>query len=250
MVSTYNWENMKSVPVKSISIVLPTYNEKKNIEILVPEISEYLAKSRADYEIIIVDDNSPDGTSETAMELSKKNRKIRLVKNTEKKGIGFALRKGIESAKKEIILTMDADCSIKPREIGLLLAEIEKGNDFVVGSKYLIGAVYEKGNFPLFAKAIISEAGNRYISIVSGVPIRDFSLNFRAFRREVAESTKPDDNKNFFLVQQVIQAHKKGFSIKDVPVSFLERKYGESKTKIWGQSFRFFWGCLAESFLK
>jgi len=150
----------------------------------------------------------------------------------------------------EIIVTMDADCSINPSEIQLLLNELEKGYDFVVGSKYLGGAFYEKQKFSTKLRSFISESGNRYLSVVSGIPLRDFSLNFRAFTVKVAQSVKPDDYKNFFLVQQIIRANKKGFRITEVPVTFSERKFGSSKTQVWNQAIRFFIGGFEEVFLK
>ncbi|MCH7902632.1 glycosyltransferase [archaeon] len=236
--------------MKSLSIILPTYNERENIKILIPSIVDYLKKDKIDYEIIVVDDNSPDKTAEQVKEFSNKNKRIRLVLNKEKKGIGVALKKGLQESRKEILLSMDADCSLKSSEIKLLLKGIDEGFDMVLGSKYLSGSIYEKQKVLTRVRSLISEIGNKYLSIVSGIPIRDFSLNFRAMKRKVFETTNPTDQKNFFLVQQIIQAHKKGFKIKEVPISFLERKYGESKTKIWNQSFRFFIGGFTESFLR
>lgn len=226
----------------SVSIILPTYNERENIRVLIPQIVKEMKMLKGDYEIIVVDDNSPDGTALLAKELSEKNRCIKLVLNEQNAGIGLALRLGFERASKKILLSMDADCSVKPTEIPLLLREIENGYDVILGSRYSDRSFYEKRG----VQAIISKFGNAYMTFISGVQVRDFSLNFRAFRAEALGQINATADKNFYLVQQVISAKRKKLRIKEIPVSFMKRKYGESKTRIWSQMPIFFLGIVME----
>ena len=122
---------------KNVSIVIPTYNERENIEKLVPNIEKLLLKEDVKGEIIIIDDNSPDGTGKLAEALSKKYKNIRVIHRNKKEGVGSARRLGFSLASKPIIISMEGDNTHNPEYIPQFLQEIEKGADLVIGSRYL-----------------------------------------------------------------------------------------------------------------
>ena len=125
-----------------VSIVVPTYNERKNVTILLPKL-EALFKEH-DYEILVVDDSSPDGTGEAVVSLGKKNKRIKLITRTKKEGIGAAIREGYNTAEQDIIASTDADLSFEPEDLLKLLEKIDEGYDLVVGNRHSSGGTYEK----------------------------------------------------------------------------------------------------------
>lgn len=231
-----------------LSLILPTYNESKNIKKLVPELFGFLKKNRLDAEILVVDDNSPDKTWKIAQEMKKKYSNIRVIVRKEKEGIGAALKEAYDKANGKILLSMDADLSLDIKEIPLLLNEIENGCDMVIGSRYMTGSYFQKKSPIIKARGIISKWGNKYISIITQTPVSDFSLNFRAMKKEVWKKINPRNKKNFFLAEMIIQAHLKGFKVKSIPATFKERSYGESKTKVFNQFLVFLFKSLKYAF--
>lgn len=227
-----------------LSVILPTYNEYENIRKLIPEIVKFLGSQKFGWEILVVDDNSPDGTAQIVRQMAKKISNLRLILRKKKAGIGAALRHGYNEAHGQYFLSMDADLSLKVADISKLVAEVKNGYDLVLGSKYLKGSVYKKVNLPIKIRSMISMTGNRYIGLILGIPVRDFSLNFRIMKRQLWKAIKPLDDQNYFLAETIIQAYRKGFSIKEVPITFIERSYGKSKTRVWNQSFVFFFETL------
>ncbi len=125
----------------SLSIVLPTYNEKDNINILIPRIEETF--NHINHEIIVVDDSSPDGTAWVSEELNKKYGNIRVIVREKKEGIGAAIREGYNNANNSIILSSDSDLSFLPSDMHRLYEKVQEGYDFVWGSKYSKGSFYE-----------------------------------------------------------------------------------------------------------
>ncbi|MBI4139724.1 glycosyltransferase [Candidatus Woesearchaeota archaeon] len=223
-----------------ISIVLPTFNECENLKLLIPIICNVF-KGR-DIEIIIVDDNSPDGTAEFICGLSlfnNKNKFIRLITRSEKKGIGGAIAEGYNSANGDIIISSDADMSLNPSDMLKLLDKLNCGFDIVVGSKYSKGSVYEKRSFRKLLQSLVSRFGNVYIRLLLGIPINDFTLNFRAFRKEIWKSISTVEQDNVMLLEMLYRAHTKGYSIASIPVEFSERKYGTTKFKFFSNSLPF-----------
>ncbi|HLC78888.1 MAG TPA: glycosyltransferase [archaeon] len=222
------------------SIILPTYNERGNIRAVILELESFFSKfSKKSFEIIVVDDSSPDGTAIEVVKMQKRFPNIVLIKDQPKEGIGKALERGYNIAKGKWLLSMDADRAFLTEDIGKLLLEKENGFDFIVGSKYSQGAKYVKKSFVDFMRSKISEYGNLYISLVSGVPLQDFSMNFRLLKRQVWENISPKDRENFFLIEMLVQAHYKGHRIKEVGVCLLPRDFGVSKTKVWKQIGKF-----------
>ena len=147
-----------------LSIILPTYNEKKNISIIVPQLEAMCKKHKISCEILVVDDSSPDGTAEEAKRQNKKYKNVRAIVRPEKQGIGAALHRGYDFAKGDLILSMDSDLSLDNEDIQKLINLMEeKGYDLVVGSRHLQGGGYEKRYLKTIVKSVMSTGGNLFI---------------------------------------------------------------------------------------
>lgn len=173
-----------------ISIILPTYNEAENIAKLIPQLEEVIRKNKLDAEIVVADDNSPDGTASVAKELNKKYGNIRVLLREKKEGIGAAVRDAYDFANGSVLLSMDADLQLNASDIMKLLRYIPK-YDMVIGSKYLEPAKYQKSSTVSKIRYLISKYGNRYLGVVTRTPFRDYSLNFRALKKEVWNAISP-----------------------------------------------------------
>jgi len=217
-----------------LSIILPTINEAKNISQLIPELEEVIKKNKLDAEIVVADDQSTDGTTEIARKLNKKYKNIRVLERKSRDGIGKAMADTYDFAKGNILLSMDADQQIAAEDVMNLLEHIPKF-DFVFGSKYLNPQLYQRENLASKFRYLVSRYGNRYIGILNGVPFIDYSLNFRALKKEVWNSIEPTDKKNFFFAEMIVLAHRKGFKLKEIATEFKKRGFGESKTKVANQ---------------
>lgn len=219
-----------------ISIVIPTYNERENVQRLIPLIARYFDQKKMGYEMIIVDDDSSDGTANAALELGKKKSNVRVISREKKNGIGDALREGYDSAKEEFILSMDADLEFNEKDFDRLLEKMSEGNDIVVGAKYNPKSTLERPTPLEKFQTIVSWAGSQYMKTITGIPINDFSMNFRMLRKSTWKELHSQQNGNFFLAECIFQAHQKGFKIAEIPFHFTARKTGASKTRLWKQS--------------
>lgn len=221
---------VESGKTPSASIVLATYNERENIEKLIPALAEKFAD--VPHEIIVVDDSSPDGTGEAALRLAKTVPNVKLITRKRKVGIGAALREGYDRSLNDIILSCDAD-SFSPEDVRKIYQKtVGEGYDIVVGSRYIASKENQasKSRLPMSAaKYVISVVGNKALRWLFRIPISDFSMNCRAVRKDAWSRIHPKDNGNFFLFEMLFLAHKNGARIGDVYVNLLERKYGSSK---------------------
>ncbi len=222
-----------------LSVILPTYNEAQNIEPVIQELNRFFSEKKMTFEIIVVDDSSPDGTASRVEKVQKTIPNLVLIKDCPKEGIGKALQRGYNAAQGKWLLSMDADRAFRTEEIERFLLQQNNGFDFITGSKYLKESSYAKESVWALIKSKISEYGNAYISLASGVPLHDFSMNFRLLKKNVWQDLNPTDNENFFLVEMLVQSKWKGYSIKEIGVSLLPRDYGASKTRVWKQSLKF-----------
>jgi dolichol-phosphate mannosyltransferase len=209
-------------------VVFPTYNEADNIEELVATTLERLPESRR---VLIVDDDSPDGTGQIADRLAAKHGDVEVLHRTEKRGLGPAYVAGFRRALAggaERIVSMDADFSHDPAFLPNLLAAAEHA-DVVLGSRYVPGGgISEWG--PL--RRAISRGGNRYAKTLLGVPVRDLTGGFKCFRREVLEAIDLNtiDSRGYaFQVELTFRAIRAGFQVVEVPITFRERQEGSSK---------------------
>ena len=208
-------------------VIVPTYNELENIE-------ELLTKVLAlpyDLHILIVDDNSPDGTADVVKEWQKKSDRVHLLQRPGKMGLGSAYRDGFRYALAngaEYIFEMDADFSHDPEAIGEFLHAVQDA-DIVLGSRYLNGVTVV--NWPL-SRLILSYSANVYTRIVTGLPLADSTGGFKCFRRRALEGIRLDRVKSegySFQIEMSFRCWKRGFRIKEIPILFVDRRAGVSK---------------------
>ena len=209
-------------------IIIPTYNELSNISRLIPDI---LSMYPVDLELLIVDDNSPDGTGKYVDELTKTNDKVHVLHREKKMGLGTAYCAGFAYALKrdyEFIFEMDADYSHDPKEIKNFLKAIEHC-DFVIGSRYKNGV--NVVNWPM-QRLMLSWFANKYTRVITGMKITDSTGGFKCFRREVLTSIdleKIKSNGYAFQIEMNFKAIHKGFKFCEVPIIFIDRHSGHSK---------------------
>ena len=208
-------------------IISPTYNERKNIQSLV----EAVFTTNQDFHLLIVDDNSPDGTADKVRQIQHVYPNLHLEVRKEKSGLGTAYCFGFRWALErdyDTIVQMDADLSHNPEEIPAMIKMLDK-NDLVIGSRYCDGISVVK--WPL-SRLILSYGANIYTRIVTGMPIKDGTAGFKAWRREVLEAIDLNKVKSqgySFQIEMHFRAWQKGFKVAEHPIIFIDRTIGESK---------------------
>lgn len=208
-------------------IIIPTYNELENISPLLKEIFSYAPET----DVLIVDDNSPDGTGDLADTLSKENPRVHTLHRTGKLGLGTAYIAGFKYALEQgydAIFEMDADFSHDPRYLPEFLAKIEQA-DLVIGSRYIPGG--STPNWSLLRR-FISGGGNIFARIVLGISIHDYTTGFRCYRRAVLENIDTDSIQSQgygFQIEMAYRVQKQGFKIVEIPIVFMDRRVGKSK---------------------
>jgi len=214
--------------VKKI-VLIPTYNEKENITAILHAV---LGLS-SDFHVLIIDDNSPDGTASIVESLMGKFlQRLFLLKRPGKQGLGTAYILGFKWAldhNYDYIFEMDADFSHNPNDLDRLLQACEKGADVAVGSRYVKGG--ETENWPIDRK-IYSLGGSAYTRIITGMPIKDPTAGFVCYKNEVLANINLDAIKFIgyaFQIEMKFAAWKLGYKIKEVPITFVDRKIGTSK---------------------
>jgi dolichol-phosphate mannosyltransferase len=208
-------------------VIVPTYNELENIG---PLLDKVLGLPWG-LDILIVDDNSPDGTAAVVQERMKSEPRIHLLQRPGKMGLGSAYRDGFRYALDrgaEYIFEMDADFSHDPAAIGQFLEAIQDA-DIVLGSRYLRGVTVV--NWPL-SRLILSYSANLYTRIVTGLPLADSTGGFKCFRRRALEGIRLDRVKSegySFQIEMSYRCWRRGFRIKEIPIVFTDRRVGVSK---------------------
>lgn len=210
-------------------VVLPTYNELENIELMI----NMLVDLPGDLNVVIIDDNSPDGTGEVADRLSQEHQeRVFVVHRKGKLGLGTAYLRGFDFAMDrgaERIMTMDADFSHDPKYIPAMIEKSKAGYDLVIGSRYVSGG--GAPDFPLRRK-ILSGGANAFARTLLGLKAHDATAGFRCYRRYVLETIPLDtifSNGYSFLVEMLFLVQRAGFSIGEVPIIFMDRTRGKSK---------------------
>jgi dolichol-phosphate mannosyltransferase len=208
-------------------VVIPTYNESSNLRGIVEEVlgaNEIMS-------VLIIDDNSPDGTGKLADELAEENLRINVIHRKGKLGLGSAYIEGFKYALKEgydCIFEMDADFSHNPAYIKDFLDAIED-NHLVIGSRYLTGV--NVVNWPML-RLIISYCAGIYTRLITGLPIRDPTSGFKCFRKEVLKSIDLDriySDGYSFQIELNYWCWRKGYRIREIPIIFIDRNSGSSK---------------------
>ena len=213
--------------MKKLSICIPTYNEKENIEILINKIQEILKKVDINYEIIIVDDNSPDGTGKIIDKLAEKFNNIKPVHRKKKEGLAMAYIAGFRSATGDMVITMDADLSHDPKSIPDFI-KASKYYDIVIGSRFVPGG----GNFNRSRfRVIVSRLTNILATLFLKVKSSDSTSGYRLYHRRVLENILQYVSSQKFSFQVEILEKSKYFEFKigQVPIQFYDRKFGKSK---------------------
>ena len=208
-------------------IIIPTYNEK---EVIGDIIREVLALPYG-FDILIVDDNSPDGTGKIVKNLSETNPRIHLLQRPKKEGLGPAYLAGFSwglNKAYDLFFEMDADFSHRPEYLHDFMKEIDHA-DLVIGSRYISGV--NVINWPL-KRLLISYGANCYARIITGMPVRDTTSGFKCFRRKVLETINLSNVTSVgyaFQIEVTMRANVKGFRLKEIPIVFYDRAKGTSK---------------------
>ena len=208
-------------------VIIPTYNEIENIYEIIPAVLEQDER----LELLIVDDNSPDGTSAAVEEIQKHEKRVHLIKRAGKMGLGSAYLTGFKFGLDmgyEYIFEMDADFSHDPAMLPVLLKRAEE-NDLVIGSRYVHGI--NVVNWPL-SRLILSWGASKYVRIITGMRVKDPTGGFKCFHRRVLESINFDEvlsDGYSFQVEMNYRTWCKKFRIEEVPIVFTDRREGQSK---------------------
>jgi len=208
--------------------MIPTYNEKENIGILINNILNLKIKN---LHIVVADDFSPDGTWKIVQDISKNKKNVHLLLRKKNKGRGSGGRDGFIYCLNhgaDIIVEMDADLSHNPKYIPLMIKELNNA-DLILGSRRVKGSK-EIGRS--FLRRFVTWGANLYITILLGIRVKDCNSGFRCFKRKVLESIKVEklQSKGPAIVQEVLfKAHLNKFKIKEIPITFINRTKGKSK---------------------
>jgi len=230
-----------------LSIILPAYKERDNLAILIPKIQKCFEEHS--FEIIIVDDNSQDGTEKLIQAFNEKFGNIKLIIRSSLLGIGSAIREGYNAGRGEFLLSSDADLSFTVEDMMLLYKKIQEGYDMVLGYRHGRNSYYERNNPATFIKYTISKGGNWLVRSIAKINLRDFSANFRIIRRDKWLSLDTKENTNALLFEMIIKAKKTGFQITEIPVNFYERKFGTPKLNLWKEAPKFLIKFIKYTFL-
>lgn len=208
------------------TVCLPTYNERENLEKMVRALGAH------DVEVLVADDNSPDGTGEIADRLAAELDYVSVLHRPRKEGLGpayLAAFRHLLTGDSELILEMDCDFSHDPADVPRLIAACEDGADVALGSRYVSGGGTR--NWGL-VRRIISWGGSFYARAILGLDVRDLTGGFKCFRRAVLETLDLDaiHSKGYaFQIETTYRAAKRGFRIQEVPIVFVDRTEGTSK---------------------
>ena len=210
--------------------MIPAHNEESCISETVLKISEVLAGEGIDNEIVIVDDNSNDSTSDILSKLSKKMANVRSVCNDPPNGFGLAVRKGLECITGDAVVIAMADASDDPEDIVRYYRKLEEGYDCVFGSRFLKESKVR--DYPL-PKLLLNRLANLFVARLFGLRNNDITNAFKCYRREVIDGVKPILSHHFNLTVEIpLKAIVRGYTYYTIPINWFGRKTGVSKFKI------------------
>jgi glycosyltransferase involved in cell wall biosynthesis len=216
-------------PSQRVLVIIPTYNERENL----PLIHRRLRDACPDVHLLVVDDNSPDGTGQLADELAQAEPALtHVLHRTVKNGLGAAYLEGFAwgmSRQYSVLVEMDADGSHAPEQLHRLLDAVDAGADLSIGSRYVEGGSVR--NWP-WRRLALSKTANTYSRMALGVGVHDITAGYRAYRREVLEAIDLDsvDSKGYcFQIEMTWRTVNNGFLVVEVPITFTERELGVSK---------------------
>ena len=208
-------------------VVIPTYNERENIPLLLPRVLEYPELS-----VLVVDDGSPDGTGDLVAAELPSNERVHLLRRAGKQGLGTAYVAGFRYALErgaDYVFEMDADFSHDPRYLPDLLHAAETAYDLVIGSRYVPGGGTTDWGL---MRQLISRGGNIYARLILGLPLSDMTGGYRCYRRTALQAINLDrirSNGYSFQIEMAYRVHQAGLRIGEVPIMFPDRRVGASK---------------------
>ncbi|MEJ6493088.1 MAG: polyprenol monophosphomannose synthase [Actinomycetes bacterium] len=218
---------MSTSNLGKVLVVIPTYNERENLPLIVAGVRA----AAPEVYILVADDNSPDGTGEVADDLAADDKAVQVLHRANKSGLGAAYLEAFQWAKDhgyDVVVEMDADGSHSPTDLVKILASLSD-NDVVLGSRWVKGG--RVVNWPK-SRELLSRGGNLYTRLWLGIPLRDATGGFRAYRMTAInqlELSKVESQGYCFQVDMAWRAVRSGLRVAEVPITFLEREIGESK---------------------
>ncbi len=210
-------------------MIIPTYNEADNIQKIIPEVLKNSSPEN-EFNVLVVDDNSPDGTAELAESLNNSN--VKILKREKKSGLGTAYLAGFKYAIKnnyDYVFEMDADFSHDPKYLKVFIEKILEGYDLVIGSRYINGISVL--NWPL-RRLIMSYLASVYTRMVTGLKVMDTTAGFMCYRVASLKQINLEEVKSngySFQIEMKFKFYKRGYKIFEVPILFIDRREGESK---------------------
>jgi dolichol-phosphate mannosyltransferase len=213
----------------AISVILPTYNERENIGPLIEQVFQSLGEEA---EVVVVDDDSPDGTSEVVEELAASRERLHLLRRMSERGLVSALKAGIGRAEADVVAWLDCDLSMPPRLLRTFLDEIRGGYDMVFGSRFVDGGGVEMvtGSRDSISAFLLSRLLNRFAQKVLGAQIKDYTSGFVAIRKPVVEEIGLKGDYGEYFIELSHRARRRGYRILEIPYVSLARREGTSKT--------------------
>ena len=219
------------MPNPVVSVVIPAYNEEKTIGNVIEETIQIMDSLGLPYEIIVVDDGSTDSTKEEASRY-----KVTVLSNGRNQGKGYALRKGFQHAQGNIIITIDADGSHKPKEIPDLINPLLNGADIVAGSRFLGNGQNHTSKLHILGNHLI----NMTIMVLTRKIVTDSQTGLRAFKKDFLEKISLESNGYEIETEITVKGLKNGFKFQEIPISCKKREYSISKLRILSDGVRIF----------
>lgn len=214
-------------PIERVAVLIPTYNERDNLPLIVDRLRRAVPAA----DVVVLDDNSPDGTGDVADAIAAADPQVSVIHREGKQGLGAAYLHGFRWALEQgydAIVEMDADGSHRPEHLPRML-EVAADADLVIGSRYVRGGKIV--NWPVDRKAI-SMAGNMYIKLVLGMPVNDATAGYRVYRAETLRTIGLDEVESagyVFQTDLTVRTVRAGLRVVEVPITFVEREIGDSK---------------------
>jgi dolichol-phosphate mannosyltransferase len=223
-------ESRDNYAVKTLSIIIPAYNEEDCIESTAHLISERLERDKIDYEILVVNDNSKDNTEAVLQKINQENHRIRYINNYYPNGFGFAVRCGLENFSGDAVAVVMADNSDSPDNMVDYYYKLQEGYDCVFGSRFIKGG--KVIDYPIH-KLFVNRLANLFIQVLFGLKFNDTTNAFKIYRKEVIEGISPLLSHHFNLtVEMPLKAIVRGYSYTTIPITWRNRTTGISKLKL------------------
>ena len=220
-----------------LSVIIPAHNEEKNINETASRIIPLLVREKIPFELLLVNDNSADGTLAVLRDLARKYEMVRIVDRTPPNGFGRAVRAGLNSFDGDVVMIVMADLSDDPNDIVKYYRKIEEGYDCVFGSRFLKASVVE--DYPLL-KLLVNRVVNRMLQLLFMTRHNDLTNAFKAYRAEVIRNIMPLQASHFNItIELSLSALIRGYRISQVPINWYGRKWGASKLSLQAMGRRY-----------